>query len=225
MTLHRLWHACVDAAHADDTGEPCDSVKHASLAPLGSAAAAMQRTPKGTGRDERERETTHAIRIGVSARGRAPAGRTAASAPRVGPGETKRTWERPGRRPNRRRRRRRVNDEKKNLAVDDEETRRRSLTPRPISSPHERRSHPIHRTRTGARVPTYVYAYAYVCLLAHSLAVCIHQRTPQSTMTTSADVLPECRSERLHLLDDVVVPSKTSPKPRVSRPSAGFRWW
>ena len=43
MTLHRLWHACVDAAHADDTGEPCDSVKHASLAPLGSAAAAMQR--------------------------------------------------------------------------------------------------------------------------------------------------------------------------------------
>lgn len=43
MTLHRLWHACVDAAHADDTGEPCDSVKHASLAPLGSAAAAAQR--------------------------------------------------------------------------------------------------------------------------------------------------------------------------------------
>ena len=43
MTLHRLWHACVDAAHAETMGEPCDSVKHASLAPLGSAAAAMQR--------------------------------------------------------------------------------------------------------------------------------------------------------------------------------------
>ena len=43
MTLHRLWHACVDAAHAETMGEPCDSVKHASIAPLGSAAAAMQR--------------------------------------------------------------------------------------------------------------------------------------------------------------------------------------
>ena len=92
-----------------------------------------------------------------------PAGRTAASAPRVGPGETKRTRERPGRRPNRRRRRRRVNDEKKNSRrttrrrVDEASRRDRSHLPTNVDRiPSIERERARACLRMSTRMPTYV---------------------------------------------------------------------